>query len=96
MELSTRPAQIVAIAVTVASLVFFSWLTVWGQSPNPIKDKSIVTDQVVKKTDVLRVVSKDEIQRISDDTILRIQRLEDEVSKLKRQVKKLKAQIEGG
>lgn len=96
MELSTRPAQIVAIVVIVAALFGFSWLTAWGQNPNPIKEKAIVTDQIVKKTDALRVVSKDEIQRISDDTILRIQRLEDEVSKLKRQVRKLKTQLEGG
>lgn len=84
MELSTRPAQIVAIIVVVAALFCFSWLTVWGQDElqgqGRIKERPIVSDEVAVKTDTLRVVTKDEFQRIVDDMILRIQKLETRVS----------------
>lgn len=94
MELNTRPAQIVAITVMVAVLFCFSWLTVWGQSR--LVNPPIVSDKPFIRTDTSRVVDKDEIQRISDDTTLRIQKLENKVSDLEQQVQKLRELVEGG
>lgn len=95
MGLGTRPAQIVALTVIMGAILGFLWLTgAWSQ--DRLRNQPIVSDRVVEKTDELRIVGKDEAQRISDETILRIQRLENEVSGLKREFEKLKAQVEGG
>ena len=95
MGLDSRPAQIVALTVIVAAIMGFLWLAgAWGQgqSVNP----PIVSDELAAKTDTLRIVGKDEIQRLLNDTTLRIQSLENRVIDLESQVRKLKDQIEGG
>ncbi len=93
MGLDSRLAQIVAIIVVVGALFCFSWLTVWGQSQ--LIDQPIVSDESVAKTDTLRIVGKDEIQRLLNDTTLRIQRLENRVADLEVQIRNLKDQVEG-
>lgn len=95
MGLDTKLAQIVVLTIIVGAILGFLWLTgAWSQ--DRLRDQPIVSDRVVEKTDDLRIVGKDEAQRISDETILRIQRLENEVSDLRREFEKLKAQVEGG
>lgn len=95
MELSTRPAQIVAIIVIAGALFCFSWVAVWGQTSRLV-NPPIVSDKPFLKTDTTRVVDRDEIQRISDDTTLRIQKLENKVSDLEQQIQELRGEIEGG
>ncbi len=95
MELNTRPAQIVALTVIVGALMGFLWLTgAWGQSQ--LVDQPIVSDEPAAKTDTLRIVGKDEIQRLLNDTTLRIQKLENRVIDLELQLEDLKEEVEGG
>jgi TolA-binding protein len=93
MGLDSKLAQIIAITVMVGALFCFSWLTVWGQSSRLV-NPPIVSDKPFTRTDTSRVVDKDEIQRISDDTTLRIQRLENKVSDLEQQIQELRGEIE--
>lgn len=94
MELGTRPAQIVALTVAVCAVMCFLWLAgAWGQSSRLV-NPPIVSDKPFLKTDTTRVVDKDEIQRISDDTTLRIQKLESKVSDLEQQIQQLRGEIE--
>lgn len=95
MGLDSRPAQIVALTVIVGAIMGFLWLTgVWGQSQ--VVDQPIVSDEPVAKTDTLRIVGKDEIQRLLNDEALKRQKLENRVTDLELQVEDLKALIEGG
>ncbi len=95
MGLDSRLAQVIALTIILGTIMGFLWLTgAWSQ--DRLRNQPIVSDQVVEKTDELRIVGKDEAQRISDETILRIQKLENEVSELRREFEKLKAQVEGG
>ena len=95
MGLDTRPAQIIALTVIVGAIMGFLWLAgAWGQSQ--LVDQPIVSDEPTAKTDTLRIVGKDEIQRLLNDTTLRIQKLENRVTDLELQIEDLKDQIEGG
>lgn len=61
-----------------------------------VKDVPIVSDKAVEPGDTIRIVDKDEHQRIVDKTTLRIQRLENRVSVLESEISDLKDEIEGG
>lgn len=99
MGLDSRPSQIVALTVIVGAIVGFLWLTgAWGQTR--LKDVPVVSDRVVAKTDTIRIVDRDEHQRIVDKLVTRIQILENRVTELESEISGLRSdledEIEGG
>ena len=67
------------------------------------RDVPIVSDKPVAKTDTIRIVDKDEQQRIVDRLVERIQKLEDraatsegEIENLKDKIFNIEEEIEGG
>lgn len=58
-----------------------------------IINEPIVSDIEADTTKALRIVPKDEIQRISDDSVLRVQKMEKDIRILKSQITHLQSQI---
>ncbi len=81
-------------------------IAVWPRiaiTQDKIINAPIVSDVEVDTSKVLRIVSKDEIQRISDNGTLRMQRIEAEIKILKShivflesEIQRLEKEIEGG
>ena len=80
--------------IGVALLVLVITAIASGQTK--IVDVPIVSDKPVVKTDSLRIVDKDEYQRIVNKQTERVQKLENKIKELENRIVKLESQIEGG
>jgi hypothetical protein len=83
-----------AILLFAYAILFFYTNVIEGQTT--LRDVPLVSDkEVAVKDSTIRVVDKDEIQRISNKSTERIQRLEDWVRSLELRVSKLENQNQG-
>lgn len=85
--MSRYKPKITVIAVIVLTISIYGVL---GYTQNSPVDVPIVSDEPAKPSDSLRVVGKDEQQRIVNELALKIQKLENRIAILEGQVNVLK------
>lgn len=97
----SRRLQIIFSLAIIGLIVMFFAMNSYSQKRQ--RDVPIVSDEPVERTDTLRIVNKDEQQRIVDRLMDRIQKLENrvaasesEIERLKDEIFNLREEIEGG